>query len=221
MLLPLNKLAEGVISLEFLVMSGVLLSNLLGVLLSLKAVTTHCLFLSSHTFFIRAESLPDIKTLKALADFYEITINDLLSDKKRVPKLEYKKRHLIITLMSVGLAFLLATTIYFITSLIFTYALTWLIYIYILPVASIILVVFSGLWAKRLWVTLSVSLLEWTSALSIFISLIMFVANLMEYAWLIFLVAFVLQLITILWHFYGIKISITKNATPSFKKKKN
>ena len=25
----------------------------------------------------RAESLPDIKTLKALADFYEITINDL------------------------------------------------------------------------------------------------------------------------------------------------
>ena len=120
----------------------------------------------------RAESLPDIKTLKALADFYEITINDLLSDKKRVPKLEYKKRHLIITLMSVGLAFLLATTIYFITSLIFTYALTWLIYIYILPVASIILVVFSGLWAKRLWVTLSVSLLEWTSALSIFISLI-------------------------------------------------
>ena len=169
----------------------------------------------------RAESLPDIKTLKALADFYEITINDLLSDKKRVPKLEYKKRHLIITLMSVGLAFLLATTIYFITSLIFTYALTWLIYIYILPVASIILVVFSSLWAKRLWVTLSVSLLEWTSALSIFISLIMFVANLMEYAWLIFLVAFVLQLITILWHFYGIKISITKNATPSFKKKKN
>jgi transcriptional regulator with XRE-family HTH domain len=169
----------------------------------------------------RAESLPDIKTLKALADFYEITINDLLSDKKRVPKLEYKKRHLIITLMSVGLAFLLATTVYFITSLIFTYALTWLIYIYILPVASIILVVFSSLWAKRLWVTLSVSLLEWTSALSIFISLIMFVANLMEYAWLIFLVAFVLQLITILWHFYGIKISITKNATPSFKKKKN
>lgn len=170
----------------------------------------------------RAESLPDIKTLKALADFYEITVNDLLSDKKRVPKLEYKKRHLIITLMSVGLAFLVASVLFFLLSPLFSYAYTWLTYIYVLPVASIILIVFSSLWAKRIWLTLSVSSLIWTVALSVFLSLVLFVEPLLNYAWLIFPVAFILQLITILWHFYGLKISITKNPnSPSIKIKKD
>lgn len=166
----------------------------------------------------RAESTPDIKTLKALADFYEITVNDLLSDKKRVPKFEYRKRHLIITLMSVGLTFLVATVAFFILSPVMTYDNSWLVFIYALPVASIVLIIFASLWAKRIWVTLSASLLEWTTALSIFLSLIKFLPILDDYSWLIFLIAFVLQLITIMWYFYGLKISITKKY-PTYTKK--
>lgn len=166
----------------------------------------------------RAEATPDIKTLKTLADFYEISVNDLLSDKKRVPKLEYRKRHLLITLMSVFLTFLVATIAFFILSPIVGYINSWLSFIYALPVASIVLIVFSSLWAKRIWITISVSLLEWTMALSIYLSLVKYLPLFNEYSWLIFLIAFVLEIITILWHFYGLKISITKKY-PTYTKK--
>ena len=59
----------------------------------------------------RGESVPDILTLKALADLYHCKIDDLLKEKNR-KKLFITKNKLIISLLSVGLVWLIAVITY-------------------------------------------------------------------------------------------------------------
>ena len=120
----------------------------------------------------KGESLPDIVTLKKLCDIFGITLNDLASMQVQKKENKNKSKKLLITLLSVGLVWLIATTVFVVLLLAFPgVQKSWMCYIYALPVSAIVLVVFSALWAKPIWQFLSSTILIWTTLVSICLSI--------------------------------------------------
>ena len=116
----------------------------------------------------RGDGTPDVFILAKIADLYDITVQDLLREKK-VPR--SRSRHILIHLLSVGLVWLVMTVLFCISKIFHVlpdYA--WMVFIYGIPVTGIVSVVFSGLWWNRLWVNLSCSLIIWGTGLSLVLS---------------------------------------------------
>ena len=114
------------------------------------------------------DGTPDVFILAKIADLYDITVQELLREKK-VPK--SRSRHILIHLLSVGLVWLVMTVLFCISKIFHVlpdYA--WMVFIYGIPVTGIVSVVFSGLWWNRLWVNLSCSLIIWGTGLSLVLS---------------------------------------------------
>ena len=59
----------------------------------------------------RGDGLPDIFILQQLAELYHVTVNDLISKKKK-KKIPTLKNKLIITLLSIGIAWLTAVVLF-------------------------------------------------------------------------------------------------------------
>lgn len=148
----------------------------------------------------RGESIPDIVVLKQIADLYGVKVDDFLCEHKEeklaaAPKKIVASKHLLITLLSVGLVFLIATVVMVVWLLVDPSAKNVDKYCYItaLPVAAIVAIVFCALWGK-MWMTMSaVSVLVWTSCLLLDVLLPM------KSSWLIYLIGAALQLLVVLW----------------------
>lgn len=149
----------------------------------------------------RGEGVPDVLVLKKLADLYGITVNDFLvehSSRKRPRLKEFWAKRWLIVLLSAGLVFLVATILTVIWWLIVPddgrtvakYA-----YIAAIPVALIVTLVFSCIWGK-LWMRSAVaSALIWTLCLLLHLVIL----TVTDYAWMIYLIGAVLQILVILW----------------------
>lgn len=98
--------------------------------------------------------MPDIVTLKMIADFFEIGVDDLISSKNVVWKSHRKRNRALITASSALLSFFVAAIVFYILSLVHVEK-SWLSFIVAIPVSGIVLVVFSSVWYKRLQITLS------------------------------------------------------------------
>ena len=148
----------------------------------------------------REEGVPDIYILKEIADLYNITVNDLITETplidkiKMLPKIS-KRNKLIITLLSAGLVWAIATTLYVVLDL----AIPDIhhlknIYIYAIPLSCIVLIVFNSIWGRRYINALLISALIWTFTLSLYVSLS--ITNISE----LFIIPIPLQILTILWY---------------------
>ncbi|MGN1373118.1 MAG: helix-turn-helix domain-containing protein [Candidatus Coproplasma sp.] len=119
----------------------------------------------------RGESIPDLRVLIKLAEIYHISLDDLVRSKpgKRLkPKLNLKKKHVLITLLSVGLVGVIATAIF----MIFFYIMPLKNYAYLAfvcapVVASIVFLVFSAMWYRRITMAIAASLVLWSIILII------------------------------------------------------
>ena len=112
--------------------------------------------------------LPDVETISHIADYFGITVNDLIyAEKKNYFKLFYKN-HLFITLLSFGLVWFLATIIYFILENATTLDRTWLTFILSIPISFIVLTVFTSIWFKK-FKFLAISGLFWGIIATIYI----------------------------------------------------
>lgn len=142
----------------------------------------------------RGESLPDIYILYTITELFGITLNDLTKKKKtKIKKIRIKSRTLI-TLLSFGLCWLIATIVYVLLGIFFpTLTKTWLAFIYAIPASMIVLIVFSKLWTSNIVLFLSTSILFWTIPLSIYLSFNY------DKLWLLFITGIPLQILTILW----------------------
>lgn len=151
----------------------------------------------------RAEGVPDVLVLYELAEMYGVTVNDFLVEHTEAPqelktKSFWAKRWLI-TLLSAGLVFLVATIV----------TVSWLLidqdttvpvaeytFLVAVPVALIVVLVFSCIWGKLWQRCLVVSALIWTLCVLTQVLLGILLPN----AWLAYLVGAALQVLVVLWY---------------------
>ena len=122
----------------------------------------------------RAESLPDVETLKRIADLYHVTIDSLVNEKTNIIK-RIKKSNLVfgqkllITVLSVILVWIVSTIVFSILYWCGVGANATYSFIVALPVTFIVILVFNSIWGM-LWVNfISASALLWTIALCVYI----------------------------------------------------
>lgn len=144
----------------------------------------------------RGDGVPDVIVLQKIADLFGVTLNDLVSDEK--PKLPRKKPYLtnriVIPLLSVGLVFLVASIAFFILRLLDVWVdKSWLLFVYAVPVSLIVTLIFSELWWNLTARLLTLSGLIW----SVFICVRLTVS--VDDINFIFIIAAILQVITLLW----------------------
>ncbi|MBQ8267655.1 MAG: helix-turn-helix transcriptional regulator [Clostridia bacterium] len=141
----------------------------------------------------RGDGLPDLAVTAQLADIFSLTVNDLIAEKPR-RRLMTTRNKIIITLLSMGIAWLVATILFFLCEIIFPdIKVWWLFYIYAIPISAIVGIVFSCIWWKKIHLLASISTLIWSAALCVMLTVPV------PKIYLIFIVAAVLQILTILW----------------------
>lgn len=141
----------------------------------------------------RGDGLPDLAITAQLAEIFGLTVNDLISEKPR-RRLMTTRNKIIITLLSMGIAWLVATVLFFLCEIIFPNIKGWwLFYIYAIPISAIVGIVFSCIWWKKVHIFASISTLIWSIALCVILTVPVPKIS------LIFIVAAVVQILTILW----------------------
>lgn len=113
--------------------------------------------------------LPDVETLSHIADFFGLTVNDLIYKKKESILRYITQNHLFTTLASIGLLWFLSTIVYFILTLTTEIPKVWLTFILTIPLTFVLLIIFSSLWFKKIWVYVSISGLLWGIVTSIYL----------------------------------------------------
>lgn len=120
----------------------------------------------------RGESIPDVGVLKQIADMFHVTVDSLLKD-GQTPAAEPKTagaslrtRRLITAITLLGVAAL--------AFLMFIILRTWLVSMYMLPVAVIVWLVFNTLWFDRRRNYLIISVLMWAALLCICVTFAVF-----------------------------------------------
>lgn len=125
----------------------------------------------------REEGVPDIYVLKEIADLYGITVNDLITPaptliSKIKNKVKLSKRNkLIISLLSAGLIWAIATTLNVVLDIAHINWTMSNLYIYSIPLSCIVFIVFNSVWGKRYINLFLISGLIWSFTLSLYVSL--------------------------------------------------
>lgn len=117
----------------------------------------------------RGEAIPDLRVLIRLAELYNIKVDDIVTPnigRKIRPKMKTWVKRLLITLLTMGLVWFIATVIYMIFFFIpSTAEFAWLSFIVAPFVCSIPLIVFSAKWGNWITDTAASSMLVWALAL--------------------------------------------------------
>lgn len=141
----------------------------------------------------RGDGLPDLAVTAQIAEIFGLTVNDMIAEKPK-RRLMTTRNKIIITLLSMGVAWLVATILFFICEIIFpSIKVWWLFYIYAIPISAIVGIVFSCIWWKKIHLFASVSTLIWSLALCVMLTVPI------PKIYLIFIVAAVLQILALLW----------------------
>ena len=129
----------------------------------------------------RAESMPDITVLKAIADLFRVPLDYLVQENhegtvpilpQAEPIIHKRRNHIIITLLSVLIVWFLAT-VSFVTLDIASLAhwARFLAFMYALPISCIVWLVFNSIWFNARNNYLIISLMMWSAIGSIVLTL--------------------------------------------------
>ena len=147
----------------------------------------------------RAESYPDIVTLIAMAKLFNVTLDELVADRKKI-----KKAKPIISLLSGGLVWLIATAAYVIMNMISTIPYSWLAFVYAIPVCAVVMLVLFVIWGKKLLVLIAETIIIWSVAACIFLTIYVVYPSL-ENSFFIFFLPIPLQILAVLWYELKVK----------------
>ena len=146
----------------------------------------------------RGDGLPDLAVTVQIAEIFGLSVNDLVAEKPR-RKLMTTRNKIIITLLSMGVAWLVATVLFFLCEIIFPeVSVWWLFYIYAIPISAVVGIVFSCIWWKKIHIFAAISTLIWSVALCVMLTVS--VAASVPKISLIFIVAAVVQILAVLWY---------------------
>ena len=143
------------------------------------------------------DAVPDIEVLKRIADFYDITVDYLISDNSKKPEVHSitktnNRNKIIITGLSTMLVWLVATIVYSQLN-IWLNIHYWPVFVWSVPASFIVLIVFNSIWGKRKFSFTITSCLVWSILASLYLQFLKF--NL----WIIFIIGIPLQIAIILW----------------------
>jgi len=159
----------------------------------------------------RGESAPDVLTLTQLAELFEVTVNDLLVDPNALPEttgavervlgsavertLKRKAdKRIILSLCGLLVSFIALLLFVVLSSLDIPHS--WLSFVYGIPVCAIVLLSLRSAWRDFRWNQLLISLIMWSSILSLYLSLLVFLEL---HLWKLFLLGIPAQAAVILW----------------------
>ena len=162
----------------------------------------------------RGESIPDVVTLVAMAEQFDITVNDLLSDPNALPEgdacnlekamtkvsekaLKRKANKNVILALSSILVWFVALLVYVIlSSFELTDPYSWLMFVYAIPINAIVLLSLRSAWRDFRWNKALITVISWGGLLSVYVSLLLFLqANI----WKLFLLGIPGQMAIWLW----------------------
>ena len=153
----------------------------------------------------RGESVPDVATLKSIAELFSVSVDYLLRADHPVEheiKREYTKRqrrnHRLITAMSCILVWLVAAFVYTSVDVVLPreHNWLWLLFLYAVPITAVVLLVLNSIWGNVRQNFLIISLLIWSVLACVFISALVF----FHYSiWMVFIVGVPAQIIVGLW----------------------
>lgn len=146
----------------------------------------------------RAEGVPDVFVLVMLANLFDITVNDLLSEKHRKSrKAAPKLKRSLITIMSMSLVWLLVLIAFFAIKLAAPdYKMAWLSFIIAIPVCFTVGTVLSALWHPLIVQFIMQSGIVWGLAVSLHLSVRI------QNMYLIYIIAAGVQFLLILWFLF-------------------
>lgn len=159
----------------------------------------------------RGESVPDVITLKAIADMFGVTVDYLLCEhdvsEKPVATKHARNNHLLIALISVVGVWLLGTCAYSFGWIFHTHL--WMAFVACVPISAIVLLVFNSIWGRRIWNMFIISGLVWSILLSVFLGVSVYTEH---NIWIILIIGIPAQIVISLC--FGIR------SVPSKKEKK-
>lgn len=142
----------------------------------------------------QGESLPGIEVLYKLSKLYGVSLDYIVGEDtaKPSPTSSERKKHNIITLLSVLAVWLLATVIYIFCE-IFAGVKPWIAFCWAVPLSLVVSLVFDVIWHQNRLFFLIVSLLVWSL-------LLCFCLQFLNYnIWIILGIGVPLQTATLLW----------------------
>ncbi len=151
----------------------------------------------------RGESVPEISTLKAVADLFGVTLDYLVqadhtaANADTVPEAKRKKRNrAVITAMSVILVWFIALFSFVVIDIVPVEVEThWLSFLYAFAVSLLVWLVFNSVWFNRRFNYVIISLFVWSLLACVHVTC--FVAG--ESVWQLYLLGIPAQLVIILW----------------------
>ena len=151
----------------------------------------------------RAEGMPDILVLKALADFYDIRVDDFFKEEKAKIKMTRKSKRWFIFGLSETLVWLVFGIFFTVFSIFLRDVFAWwLLFVYAAAASAILAVVWAGIYHKRLYQLIATSCIVWFTIASVYLtSLMVTLPNPNQNLWLLFLIGVPLEILAILWYF--------------------
>lgn len=151
----------------------------------------------------RAEGMPDILVLKALADFYDIHVDDFFKEEKAKIKMTRKSKRWFIFGLSETLVWLVFGIFFTVFSIFLRDVFAWwLLFVYAAAASAILAVVWAGIYHKRLYQLIATSCIVWFTIASVYLTALMVtLPNPNQNLWLLFLIGVPLEILAILWYF--------------------
>ena len=152
----------------------------------------------------RAESIPDITVLKAIADMFQVPLDYLVRENPELPVVQEepdqtprkKRNHKVITALSILLVWFVAAVVFVVLDMAaLNTKLHFLAFAYAVPVSMIVWLVMNSIWFVRRHNYLIISLLMWTAIGSVVLTLMLVGQN----VWKLLILGVLGQIIIATW----------------------
>lgn len=133
------------------------------------------------------ETIPDIASLSAIAEYFDITVDDLIKNHNVVKKSNKKRNRVRITLSSMAICFIVTGLVYLLLA-VNNVPKSYIAIPFAFLTSGIVLIVLSSIWFKRLIIYLGISITTWSLAIIVMLFMDF------QFFYIVLIIAFIIDL---------------------------
>lgn len=133
------------------------------------------------------ETIPDIASLSAIAEYFDITVDDLIKNHNVVKKSNKKRNRVRITLSSIAICFVVTGLVYLLLA-VNNVPKSYIAIPFAFLTSGIVLIVLSSIWFKRLIIYLGISITTWSLAIIVMLFMDF------QFFYIVLIIAFIIDL---------------------------